>query len=171
MNKLLKTATITASALAFGLAFAASAVAAPRNHGGHQSAGQHGSSHAASRGHRGAGNGNSGRHAFSGGHGNSHRSGHNFTSRHGGHGGHHVGATLAYAVGFGIVSSIAYSNSYAQNVSYQAGYDSHGSSCHPVTKLGYDAYGRRARIGGTMCYDSYGQSYIVAGSRYVIDYY
>ena len=38
MNKLLKTATITASALAIGLAFAASAVAAPKNHGGQKSA-------------------------------------------------------------------------------------------------------------------------------------
>lgn len=43
--------------------------------------------------------------------------------------------------------------------------------CRAVTKKGYDAYGRPALIGGTLCRDAYGRSYIVDGSRHVIQSY
>ncbi|MCA1780229.1 MAG: hypothetical protein LC637_12865 [Xanthomonadaceae bacterium] len=46
----------------------------------------------------------------------------------------------------------------------------HDEGCHKVYKRGY-YHGREARIGGTQCYDKYGNPYVVAGSRYVAEYY
>ena len=43
--------------------------------------------------------------------------------------------------------------------------------CHTVYKRIYDAYGYPLKIAGTMCYDAYGRSYVVRGSRYVVDRY
>jgi hypothetical protein len=128
-----------------------------------------------------------GTHGGHGSHYGSHQGSH--YSRHGAHGllgflfGHHQRRHSAY--NYGHHDKYRYGSNYgAHTYSHGATYNSHGNAhashgsnykaqgngCHAVYKIGYwDGY--KAKIGGTMCYDSYGKSYVIPGSRYVIEYY
>ncbi len=45
-----------------------------------------------------------------------------------------------------------------------------GRNCHPIHRRG-QWRGDRAVVGGTMCYNRQGHSYVIKGSRYLINYY
>ncbi|MEN8176342.1 MAG: hypothetical protein ABFS23_11300, partial [Pseudomonadota bacterium] len=101
------------------------------------------------------------------------------------YGKHHYGYGLGYGLLHGLVGHYGHygrghygrrhygrhsSHGYRYGNRYSGRHDSHGSHCRKVTKIG-DYEGYKSKIGGTLCEDDYGDTYIVPGSRYVIERY